>query len=620
MAPSQKEIVAKIRELESKIAANPKQSNDILLLKQHLNSTVLDVKLASLHALRRLFVTFLDSGRLTISQSQHGKSTDNKSSGKDGHLRDYKLWLQQQLQGFQQNLCEFVQAGDESVMAPAIRTLIELVKREWLIQRGGSDKDTRRARFGIRTYSALILALLRAKEIDVDVLLFLRSEVLGMSDCAYYAWIIIKRTLRDSKREARNAVASGDKELRSNATKLIQNALDLLRVITPPDESAVADGSSFLVNSTLTMKIRSQECKQSEEEEEEESSISGDDEEELDAESVESVEAEEEEEEDEEQDLKLVQGKRKQKQILSEQDTKRQRISAENVRVSGKAHDPKSHKKVFSEAWLALLAMPLSLAQHKLVLKHLPEHIMPYIANPLLLADYLYRGYASGGVVSVLALQSVFTLIVQYNLDYPRFFDSLYALCTVEVFCAKYRSRFLSLLHASLKSVNIPAYTVAAFVKRLSQLALLVPAPCANYCIMQSTWLLRQHKQCHVLLHRDAASNNNAESSIYLNSIPKELESLNSMKSSLWEAETLQQHYLHSVAVFSKSLESTASTSAAPDAPYLNVSDYIDHTYETLIDLELSRAKKTCALAFVKPSKLMLEEEFLSGIFGSAKN
>ena len=107
------------------------------------------------------------------------------------------------------------------------------------------------------------------------------------------------------------------------------------------------------------------------------------------------------------------------------------------------------------------------------------------MSNPLLLADYLYRAYECGGVIAILALQSLFTLIVNYNLDYPNFFTSLHDLCTVENFSAKYRAKFLKLLNASLKSVNIPAYLVAVFVKRLMQLSLLVPAHSASFCVMQ---------------------------------------------------------------------------------------------------------------------------------------
>ena len=269
MAPSNKEIVAKIRELESHIASDPKHANDVLLLKQHLASEVTDIKLAALHALRRLFIAFLDSGRLTISAAAQsaatsGKSTSKKGSDKEDNLRDYKLWLQQQLQGFQQALCGFVKAGDEAAIAPALRTLVELTKREWLIQRGGSDSDTRKARFGIRTYSALIMALLNAKEIDVDVLLLLRSEVLAMADCSYYSWVLIKRTLRDAKHDARLAMASGDKKQRAESANLIQNALDLLRVLELADEDEIEGGSSFLVDTKMSMKIQAIDAEEDE--------------------------------------------------------------------------------------------------------------------------------------------------------------------------------------------------------------------------------------------------------------------------------------------------------------------------------------------------------------------
>lgn len=621
MAPSNKEIIAKIRELESRIASDPKQANDILLVKQHLASEVTDIKLASLHALRRLFITFLDSGRLTISATQPAaatnvKSSSKKSNDKEDSLRDYKLWLQQQLQAFQQALCGFVQAGDAAAIAPALRTLLELTKREWLIQRGGSDSDTRKARFGIRAYSALVMALLNAKEIDVDVLLLLRAEVLSLTDCSYYAWVIIKRTLRDAKHDARKALASGDKRQRADSANLIQNALDLLRVLELSDEEEIEDGTSCLVDAKLTMKIQAVGADQEEDGDDDEGG--GAEEEDEDEEEESSSESEiEEEEEEEEEDLRKVVGKKsKARGNVKESSAKRPRVNAGNVRVSGRAHEPKAHKKAFSEAWLALLAMPLNIAQHKLVLKHLPEHVMPQLVNPLLLADYLYRGYASGGVVAILALQSLFALIVQHNLDYPHFFESLYSLCTVEVFSAKYRARFLNLLNVALKSVNIPAYTVAAFAKRLMQLALLVPSPSANFCVMQTTWLLRTHKSAQTLLQKDA-TNSSKNGQIYSNVKPKELEEVGALASSLWEAKGLQQHYLHSVAAFSKSLESASSTSTANDAPYLNVSDYIDHTYETLIDVELSRAKKNCALAYAKPTQLMAEGEFLSSAFGS---
>jgi U3 small nucleolar RNA-associated protein 19 len=74
-------------------------------------------------------------------------------------------------------------------------------------------------------------------------------------------------------------------------------------------------------------------------------------------------------------------------------------------------------------------------------------------------------------------------------------------MCNADVFSAKYRSKFTTLLHTSLKSTNLPAYTVAAFIKRLANLAIKIPGPSASYCLAQGVTLLRNHPQCLKLIH-----------------------------------------------------------------------------------------------------------------------
>ena len=60
----------------------------------------------------------------------------------------------------------------------------------------------------------------------------------------------------------------------------------------------------------------------------------------------------------------------------------------------------------------------------------------------------------------------------------------------------------MALLSASLRSVNLQGYAVAAR-ERLMRLALVVPSPSALFCIAQVTWLFRNHPQTLVLLHRE---------------------------------------------------------------------------------------------------------------------
>ena len=58
-------------------------------------------------------------------------------------------------------------------------------------------------------------------------------------------------------------------------------------------------------------------------------------------------------------------------------------------------------------------------------------------------SDFLTRSYDIGGVISVMALSGLFILMTQHGLEYPKFYEKLYALLTPAVFMAKHRSVFL---------------------------------------------------------------------------------------------------------------------------------------------------------------------------------
>ena len=293
-----------------------------------------------------------------------------------------------------------------------------------------------------------------------------------------------------------------------------------------------------------------------------------------------------------------------------------------------KLQDIDQYRRVFSKAWLALLSLPFTSAQHKVLLKHLPEHVIPSLKNPILLADYLTQSYQCGGIVAVLALESLFHLIMHQNLDYPDFFLSLYNLCTVEVFSAKYRAKFMTLLSMSLKSVNLPAYLVAAFIKRLAYLALHTPSHNTAYCIAQITWLLRQHPQSQVLIHRKpiTASTNTANMQ-FNNNEKKDLEKTNALQSSLWEIEGLQQHHLIAAAALAESLKTPESTmiTAAAGSAYVHVEDYLNITYADLMDKAVTvrtkegtttTGKKEAALAYIKPTTLFEPNSLINNTFG----
>jgi U3 small nucleolar RNA-associated protein 19 len=56
------------------------------------------------------------------------------------------------------------------------------------------------------------------------------------------------------------------------------------------------------------------------------------------------------------------------------------------------------HRKVFADAWLGCLALPLPAALYKEVLLFLPGSVVPAMGNPLKLADFLTESYNQGGI------------------------------------------------------------------------------------------------------------------------------------------------------------------------------------------------------------------------------
>ena len=76
----------------------------------------------------------------------------------------------------------------------------------------------------------------------------------------------------------------------------------------------------------------------------------------------------------------------------------------------------KEHRRVFEDCWLAFLNLPLSSSLHKQILMFLDRGIIPHMLNPTMLMDFLTDSYDMGGSISLLALNSLFLLIMQHNL------------------------------------------------------------------------------------------------------------------------------------------------------------------------------------------------------------
>ena len=583
--------VAEIRRLEAEALTDRKNANNILEIRRRAEAQIQsndgsdsskEIQMAAVHSLRRIFCDILESGVILATKS----TTSSASSSSAASLQKYAQWIISQINSYIDLLCWFIHDEDIGIQAVAIRTLMELVMREHMYKP--------EVTFGVHTYRKLLLSLLLGADIDVDVLLMFRDEVLDKADCIFYSLRTIRTFLAQLKEVQKeispqsdernrqeiisNFVRSGGSGFGAHLNEKIvqsfrftvctQNVLDILRIIEVPGSGEDDEEMMFCVDSEEPSKAMKGEGRGSVDDDDDDSVSEDSDHEEL---------------EEEEEGPRIV-GARGRPMNRKKQSNK----SRKYLSIYHQIRDIQTHKNLFSKAWLSLLALPLTRAQHKIILRHLPESVLPDMSQPILIADYITRSMDCGGYTAVLALEGLFNLIVKYNLDYPKYFECLYKLCTRENFAARYRSKFLELVCSSLKSTNIPAYTAAAFIKKFCHLGLFGETPTCCFCIAMVITLLRAHPKCIVMIHREPGDDYNPEP--FDDKGSTDFEKMEAIRSSLWEIQALQDHKLPQVANLAKFLENPDSTDVTK--PPTDPRDYIHMTYESMIEQEVNKVKE----------------------------
>lgn len=146
------------------------------------------------------------------------------------------------------------------------------------------------------------------------------------------------------------------------------------------------------------------------------------------------------EEEDDQDNIGIVRKRKRNANANSQKARGRKANSSSNRPTWQQAT---KHRRALQEAWLAVLKIPaLPNRALKRALQHLPTAILPVVSAPLRFADVCTRSYEVGGVTSLLALHSLFVLMMDHGLEYPQFYASLYGLVTPRNFYAKHRTRF----------------------------------------------------------------------------------------------------------------------------------------------------------------------------------
>ncbi|KAJ3093049.1 hypothetical protein HK102_010954 [Quaeritorhiza haematococci] len=249
--------------------------------------------------------------------------------------------------------------------------------------------------------------------------------------------------------------------------------------------------------------------------------------------------------------------------------------------------DIKACRAAFSECWLNFLRLPLPVEVFKKALSVVHSKLIPHLTQPTMLADFLTDSYAKGGVISLLALNGLFILINQHNLDYPDFYKKLYALLDRNVLHVKYRSRFFRMLEIFMSSTHIPVYMIAAFVKRMARLALTAP-PVAIVVILPFIYnLLKAHPQCIRMIHRVDESCTECTDPYDFNE--ENPENCNALNSSLWEIQTMKEHYLPAVSTLARIFDEPL------EKPPHDLDSYLDQTYSQIYQME--RSYKVAPLA-----------------------
>ncbi|KAI6045529.1 CBF/Mak21 family-domain-containing protein [Pisolithus marmoratus] len=259
-------------------------------------------------------------------------------------------------------------------------------------------------------------------------------------------------------------------------------------------------------------------------------------------------------------------------------------------------HSLKAHRAVFTRMWLSLLPRlsldtsdtSRSLAIRALNIMH--RGILPHLTRAILVMDWIGACVDTGGTVGLLALNALFTLMKDYNLDYPQFYTRLYAFLDKDILHLKHRARFFRLTELFLSSTHLPAALLASFVKRLSRLSLSAP-PAAIIMIIPFTYnILKRHPALMKMIHRADDDHEPLNDTYIANEANPN--ATNAINSSLWELLSHRKHYDTAVSTLARIFEEAFTK------PGYSMEDFLDHTYGTLLENELQRKiKKEPALA-----------------------
>ncbi|CAM2725523.1 unnamed protein product [Rotaria socialis] len=215
-------------------------------------------------------------------------------------------------------------------------------------------------------------------------------------------------------------------------------------------------------------------------------------------------------------------------------------------------------KQKYDRRLLAFLSSDqLDATLYRRILLQIPTKIIPRMANPILLADFLTSSYETQNNSSkILSLHGLYVLMTH----------------------AKYKARFFYLLDIFLQSSHLPANLIASFAKRLARLGLLVPQHDQCLIITFIYNLIVRHPTIHVMLDKKQSQSTSADKDVY-SSDELDPNKTNAIESSLWEIESLTYHHHPDVSKCALALMSLRTTNQEREIHPLLEVDY-DEMFE----------------------------------------
>ena len=280
-------------------------------------------------------------------------------------------------------------------------------------------------------------------------------------------------------------------------------------------------------------------------------------------------------------------------------------FALEDVNESSNLLNIDYHRKMFSDCIFKIIHLELDSGLYKKIMMKFPEKLLPKMSNPLMCADFLNESYKVGGLISILALDSLYVLISKYNIEIPEFYKKIYEQLNPSIFNTKYKSRYFALLDTCLSSTHLSVYLVAVFMKKISRLLLFAPSTDTKVLLRFITNLAIRHPTCKQLIHR---KNGKSLSGDPFDINSKNLNQTTVLNSSVWEVQAIANHYSPSVAQEIKLLNSLPTN----ESDVFELLD--DNNFESLIEEEMNRDYKNCPLlGFYNP------DAFKNNDFFSAK-